>query len=443
MPIHIQATHNPISALKEYLGSDVDDIKELFALSAKVFWQDYYSANSKKAHDFAFNLAQYIVEAQPSEEIDCLAADLPTRAYAGQMPVTAVTCQDAVDYGFDIDKVGEITKAYISAGGTAFNAIHACAKLGLEVSYMPAWGKKTHPALEQAYKLHSRQLPAESFKPLLVDSDNTFCFITAHDRFNQEDHHFKTPEFQLSEAEQNQIYTQFEAYLQSLDGKSGVILLSDHIPATEAHDYYARIIKLAHQYKQAVFFNPKEYVESTQAQAQMMQTEGLSFIKPNLVELIQLYRAVRPELFSIPETAVQMLELLEKELNEKNSVTEILNIARELMAESSLKIMIVSLGEKGSIFIDKTKALRIAAPQITALSSVAAGDSGIAGFLSQMIELGIDPYNYDDYSFEELRSLGRAFNAAASGSVEQPASNKVTKTRFDELRASEMAEDLV
>ena len=37
MPIHIQATHNPISALKEYLGSDVDDIKELFALSAKVF----------------------------------------------------------------------------------------------------------------------------------------------------------------------------------------------------------------------------------------------------------------------------------------------------------------------------------------------------------------------------------------------------------------------
>ncbi len=86
-----------------------------------------------------------------------------------------------------------------------------------------------------------------------------------------------------------------------------------------------------------------------------------------------------------------------------NSENEIVNVSRELI-NRGIKIIVVSLGEKGSIYVTGNKAFRIKGKNVEVKSTVGAGDSMVAA-----LAIAID----EEFSIEKMARFASAVSTAS------------------------------
>jgi 6-phosphofructokinase 2 len=134
------------------------------------------------------------------------------------------------------------------------------------------------------------------------------------------------------------------------------LVASGSLPPGVPHDVFAILARLA---KKA---NIRLIVDTSGEPLKEASDEGLFLLKPNIVELAFL--AGKKEL-------------------QQNEVKE---IARKIITNGNVEVLVVSMGEEGCILVTDTIAQKITPPEIEGKSTVGAGDSMVAGiihFLSQ------------------------------------------------------------
>jgi 6-phosphofructokinase 2 len=89
---------------------------------------------------------------------------------------------------------------------------------------------------------------------------------------------------------------------------------------------------------------------------------------------------------SVLDKTVYLMKLNVEELSElagKNLTTigETVNAAKEMIRNSSIKVLVISLGEKGALLVTADTAKHFPAPKVKVKSTVGAGDSMLAGIV--------------------------------------------------------------
>jgi 6-phosphofructokinase 2 len=89
---------------------------------------------------------------------------------------------------------------------------------------------------------------------------------------------------------------------------------------------------------------------------------------------------------SVLDKTVYLMKLNVEELNElacRNLTTigETVNAAKEMLRNSSIKVLVISLGDKGALLVTADTAKHFPAPKVKVKSTVGAGDSMLAGIV--------------------------------------------------------------
>ena len=106
-----------------------------------------------------------------------------------------------------------------------------------------------------------------------------------------------------------------------------------------------------------------------------LQKNGTSCLLDADNEALRLGIQAKP--FIIKPNEYEMNRLLGKQIN---SVPDYLNASRSLIKQG-IRIVIVSLGARGALFVTEKEALHVSTPTVPVRSKVGAGDSLIGGFL--------------------------------------------------------------
>jgi len=86
-----------------------------------------------------------------------------------------------------------------------------------------------------------------------------------------------------------------------------------------------------------------------------------------------------------------------------NTQVEVIHAARRLI-DQGLKTVVVSMGEKGALFVDKAEVIRAIPPKVQVKSTVGAGDAMLSGMVAGKIE---------NKSLKECARLATAFSIVA------------------------------
>lgn len=170
-----------------------------------------------------------------------------------------------------------------------------------------------------------------------------------------------------------------------------ILVISGSVPANVPAHYYYDLIQIAHQKQAKVILD---------ADGPLFK-EGLkaspTIIKPNKFELCQYYN-----------------------VSENIDDEEIVKLARKFIS-GGVKIVAVSMGSKGALFVSDTEAMKVNALKIKAHSSVGAGDAMVAA-----IAYSLD----NEYNLENLVKLSVATSA---GAVVTEGTKPPTKALVDEF----------
>ncbi|WP_294730282.1 1-phosphofructokinase [uncultured Faecalibaculum sp.] len=160
-----------------------------------------------------------------------------------------------------------------------------------------------------------------------------------------------------------------------LEGASGVLVLSGNVGPGVRSDIYRQLTVQAHSQGLQVILDADGplFAEGIQA--------GPDVIKPNRFELSQY--------FQVPEETLDTASMTD--------------LSRKLM-ETGTQLVVVSMGEEGSLFVTRDQAMVLPALKIPFQSAVGAGDAMVAG-LACSLEQGL--------SLEETATLAVALSAGA------------------------------
>lgn len=140
--------------------------------------------------------------------------------------------------------------------------------------------------------------------------------------------------------------------------KTHIVCVSGSLPKRVPVDFYKDMISEAHR------FNVKF----------ILDTSGIG-LKEGIKALPYLIKPNKEE--------------LENLLNTKLKTEKDIIMGAKSLIEEGIEFIVVSLGEKGAIVLDKNRVLKVGIPKIAAKNPVGSGDSMIAGF-AVALEKGFD-----------------------------------------------------
>lgn len=228
-------------------------------------------------------------------------------------------------------------------GGGGINISRALKKLGGESTTIYPQGG---PTGEHMYSL----LEKEGIKQHTVTSANwnRENFIVVERSTNRQ-YRFGMPGPALHTNEVDEILN----YLRSLS-QIDYLVVSGSTPDGVPTDFYKSVAQIVND-KQG-----KLILDTSGKALEEALKEGIYLCKPNIAELSQL---VGEELDTIPKQEAAALKVLN---------------------ENNVEILVVSLGSFGAFLATKDKIYHIAAPSVTKKSTVGAGDSMLAGIVTQL-----------------------------------------------------------
>ena len=134
--------------------------------------------------------------------------------------------------------------------------------------------------------------------------------------------------------------------------------------------------------------------------------------------------AAKPDM--VKPNAHELSELLGRPLGGRDDVVR---AARELSA-SGIRLVAVSLGAEGAVFVEGGRALLAVPPRVTVASTVGAGDAMVAGVLAARLEGG------------DLEACARRGTAFAAGTLARLGPELPPPDRIAELMAAVRVDEL-
>lgn len=311
--------------------------------------------------------------------------------------IATITINPAIDIFVNVARVEPTKKLRCSApkrdpGGGGINVARVAHRLGGSVAAIYPTGGAIGKLLQ---RLVEREGIDSVTTPSHVETRENF---TAYEEETGTQYRFVLPGSALHRAE-------WEACLDklaTLPDKPKIVVASGSIPPGVPEDFFARVARCAKK------FGAKMVLDTSGAGLKAALAEGVTLIKPNLVELG---------------------EFVGEPLNDD---ADCIAAARKLIADKRVEAVALTLGENGALLITGNGAWRAAPMQIEVVSTVGAGDSFLGGMVAAVA------------AGEPLERAFRMGVAAGSAAVMSPGTElcheEDVRRLLDEVRISEVAQ---
>lgn len=228
-------------------------------------------------------------------------------------------------------------------GGKGANQAYAIGKLGTNVSMLGAVGNDEYGA-KLLKNLNTVGVQTENIQ-VLNDVNTGSAFINV-------DKSGENSIVVISGANEKLTKEMINNNINLID-EADIIILQLEIPL----NIVTYVSKIAHQKGKLVILDPAPAVPNLSDEL----LSNIDIIKPN-------------------ETEIQILS--GKQINTTNDIIE----AGKILLDKGVKTVIVTLGEKGSLLIEKDKIKSFTSPKVNAIDTTAAGDSFTAALATSLLE---------------------------------------------------------
>jgi 6-phosphofructokinase 2 len=228
----------------------------------------------------------------------------------------------------------------LEPGGGGINVARAIKKLGGEaIAIFPSGG--------YTRKFFNHLMVNENITSVIINAMNeTRENIIVLDQSTNNQYRFGIPGTELMTVEWQRC---LKAVQEITDVK--FIIASGSLPPGVPTDIFAQLAKIAKQ------MNAKFIVDTSGEALKQAVEEGVYLLKPNISELSTLA------------------------FQEKITIDEAINIAREIIQNGKCEVIVISMGEDGAILVTKDITQIIKPPVVKRKSTVGAGDSMVAGIV--------------------------------------------------------------
>ena len=263
--------------------------------------------------------------------------------------IVTLTINPAIDIFVNVPRVAATRKLRCSPpkrepGGGGINVARVAHRLGSDVTAIYPVGGAIGKLL---HRLVEREDIASLVTPSHVETRENF---TAYEEATGEQYRFVLPGSPLHRAEWEAVLDR----LASLPGRPKFIVASGSVPPGVPDDFFARVVR------HAKALGAKSVIDTSGAALAAVLDEGVTLIKPNLVELMDLVRAP-----------------LDRDEDR-------IAACRKLTAGGRVEIVALTLGEQGSLLVTADHAWRALPLDIETVSTVGAGDSFLGGLVSAL-----------------------------------------------------------
>lgn len=263
--------------------------------------------------------------------------------------IVTLTINPAIDIFVNVDRVEPIHKLRCSPakrepGGGGINVARVAHRLGADVAAI-------YPIGGQIGKLLQRLVEREDIASLVTPSHvETRENFTAYDERTGEQYRFVLPGSRLHRAEWEAVLDKLAA----LVAPPKFVVASGSMPPGAPDDFFARVVRHAKS------LGAKSVIDTSGAALAAALEEGVTVIKPNLIELMEFVAAP--------------LETDEERIA----------VCRQLAANRRAEIVALTLGDQGALLVTAERAWRALPLQIEAVSTVGAGDSFLGGLVAAL-----------------------------------------------------------
>lgn len=267
-----------------------------------------------------------------------------------KMKLMTVTLNPAIDLACSVPglKLGEVNRVVdfrSDAGGKGVNIARLLRQFGYPVISTGFLGTENSDIFEKHFQ-------ANQIEDLYVRVPGvTRTGIKVLDPDNQTTTDLNFPGLSPSSDDLDRLSLIIEQQL----GDTVAVIIAGSLPPGVRPEFIGELVRLIKNNDVKVFVDTSGDALSEAIDA------GPSFIKPNLEELI---------------------EYLGRPLKEKQ---EILNEAKKLI-ERGIETVVVSLGEKGALFVEANEAFFTIPPKVEVVSTVGAGDAVVGSMAAGMVK---------------------------------------------------------
>jgi 6-phosphofructokinase 2 len=287
--------------------------------------------------------------------------------------IVTLTINPAIDIFVNVGRIEPTRKLRCSPpkrdpGGGGINVARVAHRLGGDVTAI-------YPIGGQIGKLLQRLVERENIASLITPSHvETRENLTAYERATGEQYRFVLPGSALHRAEWEAMLDR----LASLPERPKFVVASGSVPPGVPDDFFARVVR------QAKALGAKTVIDTSGAALAAVLDEGVTVLKPNLIELVEFMAAPL------------------------DSDEDCIAACRKLAADGRAEMVALTLGEYGALLVTAERAWRALPLEIEMVSTVGAGDSFLGGLVAALA---------DGKALEEALRLAVA---AASAAVLMP-----------------------
>ncbi len=194
------------------------------------------------------------------------------------------------------------------------------------------------------------------------------------------------------------------------ENKNEALALANNPPRGASSDYTPNIIREAtNRFGMFVIYDTKLHAVGKELLMDVLKS-GPSMIKPNISEYAEIVG--------------------EDEEKLRGNKDQIIHLAKELIDKYGINKILISLDKDGALLVDKKRAAHAIAPPIKIVSTIGAGDTGIASFIDRSKKRDFSLHNQSE---EEFLSLLSAFVAGGCATVLKPGTELATLEERDNL----------
>jgi 6-phosphofructokinase 2 len=258
--------------------------------------------------------------------------------------IVTITVNPALDKTTEVDslipdKKLRCSEPKIDPGGGGINVSRAIKKLGGDSTAIYMAGGPTGNKLTEL-------IEKEGVRQVIVTTKNdTRENIMVDDRATQNQYRFNLPGKPVSQEEYQRVLSELDVLIPKPD----YIVASGSLLPGMPNDFYAKVAAKAKEMGAKLILDTSG--EALKSAAGM----GVYLLKPNYSELCELTG------------------------HDKAHITDVKELAKEIIQRGFCEVAIVSLGSKGAMLIDKDNMYHVQAPKVPKRSTVGAGDSLVAG----------------------------------------------------------------
>ena len=265
--------------------------------------------------------------------------------------IVTLTINPAIDIFVNVARVEPTRKLRCSPpkrdpGGGGINVARVAHRLGGDVTAI-------YPIGGQIGKLLQRLLEREDVASLVTPSHvETRENFTAYEELTGKQYRFVLPGSPLHRAEWEAVLDR----LASLAARPKFVVASGSVPPGAPDDFFARVAR------HAKALGAKSVIDTSGIALAAALEEGVTIIKPNLVELTEFVAAP-----------------LDRDEDR-------IAACRKLAAEGRAEIVALTLGEHGALLVTAERAWQALPLDIEAVSTVGAGDSFLGGLVAALAD---------------------------------------------------------